>query len=217
MSDTQEKLPFPAATFEKRLEQVREAIMARGLDPLIVLAPANIYYLTAFHTPAYDNFQFVLVPASGQPVMFNVLHESECLVAARSYVRKRVSYPGWVPHIQVAAEMLEREGLARARIGVEKAAFFFTVKDFEGLKARLPNAVFQDASGLVEVFRKVKTPEELAVMRQAARVAEAGVKAGVEASGEGVSDYEIAAAVHRDIVAAGGDYMSYPPFVNVGW
>ncbi len=63
----------------------------------------------------------------------------------------------------------------------------------------------------------MKTGEELAVIREAARVAEAGVRAGVEASGEGVSDYEIAAAVHRDIVAAGGDYMSYPPFVNVGW
>ncbi len=132
MSDGQEKLPFPAATFEGRLSRVRDAIMARGLDALIVSAPANIFYLSAFHTPAYDNFQFVLVPASGQPVMFNVLHESECLVAARSYVRKRVSYPGWVPHIQAAADMLEREGLARARIGIEKSAFFLTVSDFEG-------------------------------------------------------------------------------------
>jgi len=209
--------PFPPETFRRRIEAVRGAIIARGLDAMIVSAPSNIYYLSAFHTPAYDNFQFLLVKASGAPLMFNILHESECLVAVRSQVPKRVSYPGWMPHIDRAAQMLTEEGLAKGRIGLEKKAFFFTVRDYEQLRAALPHLTIEDASGTVEAFRKVKTPEEIAYIRQAARVAEAGMRAGVEATGPGVTDFAIAAAVHEGIVAAGGDYMSYPPFVNVGW
>ena len=212
-----EPLPFPAAEFDRRLERVRGALVARGLDALIVSAPANIYYLSAFHTPAYDNFQFLLLPASGAPAMFNILHESECLVAARSYIEKRVSYPGWMPYLDVARDLLMKEGLAKARIGLDKSSFFFSVRDYEGLLARLPGLRLEDATGIVEEFRKVKSPAEIECIRQAARVAEAGMRAGIEASAEGVIDFDISAAVHHAIIAAGGDYMSYPPFIDVGW
>ncbi len=212
-----ESLPFPAAEFDRRLDRVRAELVARGLDALIVTAPANIYYLSAFHTPAYDNFQLLLLPASGAPVMFNILHESECLVATRSHVEKRVAYPGWQPYLDAARDMLTGEGLAKARVGLDKSSFFFSVRDYEGLLARLPGLRFEDATGLIERFRRVKSPAEIDYIRQAARVAEAGMRAGIDASADGVSDCDIAAAVHHAIVAAGGDYMSYPPFVNVGW
>lgn len=212
-----EPLPFPPATFDRRLAAARKAVNDRGLDALIVTAPANIYYLSAFHTPAYDNFQFLLLPASGEPVMFNILHESECLVAARSHIEKRVAYPGWASPLDAARDLLVKEGLAKGRIGLDKTSFFFSVRDYEGLIERLPGLRFEDAAGLVEAFRKVKTAEEIAYIRQAARACEAGMRAGIEASAEGVSDCDIAAAVHHGIIGAGGDYMSYPPFVNVGW
>lgn len=212
-----EALPFPPHVFASRLAAAREAVVRRGLDALIVTQPANIYYLSAFHTPAYDYLQFLLLPASGDPVMFNILHESECLVAVRSYVEKRVAYPGWASPLDAARDLLVAEGLAKARLGIDKGSFFFTVRDYEGLEQRLPEARFEDAFGLVEAFRKVKSADEIAYIRKAARVCEAGMRAGVETAALGVSDCEIAAEVHRALVGAGGDYMSYPPFVNVGW
>ena len=118
-----------------------ERSLMPAFSMLLVTAPANIYYLSAFHTPAYDNFQFLLLPASGEPVMFNVLHESECLVAARSHVRRRVAYPGWASHLDHARDLLVREGLAEGRIGLDKSAFFFSVRDYEGLIERLPRGL----------------------------------------------------------------------------
>lgn len=217
MNVAREPLPFPASTFDARIAAVRKAIINRGLDALIVTAPGNIYYLSAFHTPAYDNFQFMLLPATGEPTMFNVVHESEYLVAARSHVRKRASYPGWKSHVDLASELLTKEGLGRARIGIEKSSFFFTIGDYERLTASLPHVRFEDGSGIVEPFRRVKSEDELVVIRQAARVVEAGMEAGIEAIKEGVSDNDISAAVHYGLISAGGDYMSYPPFINVGW
>lgn len=214
---TKETLPFSAETFERRLAAARDAVAKRGLDAMLVTLPANIYYLSAFHTPAYDYCQFVLVPASGSPTMFNILHESEYLVAQRSYIQKRFTYPGFNQHLEAAGDLLVREGLAAGRIGIEKASFFFTIRDFEGLSKRLPKARFEDASGLVESFRKVKTPDEIAYIRQAARVCEAGMRAGVDACREGASGCDISAAVHHALISAGGDYTSYPAFINVGW
>jgi Xaa-Pro dipeptidase len=217
MDTVKEPLPFPPATFEARIAKAQRLVAERGLDALLVSAPANIYYLSAFHTPAYDNFQFLLLPASGAPTMFNNAHESAYLVAARSFVAKRASYPGSFPPIDAVKELLTKEGLARGRIGIDKSSFFFTIRDYERLVANLPQARFEDASGLIEPMRRVKSSEELAVMRQAARVVERGMQSGVDAAHEGASDCDIAAAVHHGLISAGGDYMSYPPFVNVGW
>jgi Xaa-Pro dipeptidase len=199
------------------LELAREEIARRKLDAMLVTAPDNIYYLSAFHTPAYDNFQFLLLTASGKAVMFNNLHESEYLVAARSYVQDRFAYAGATSQLDAARDLLTREGLTRAHIGLDKASQFLTVRDLEGLSHRLPHVIFEDVSGLVEEFRKIKSDEELRVIRGAARVVESGMRAGIESTREGAVDCEIAAAVHHGLIGAGGDYMSYPPFVNVGW
>jgi Xaa-Pro dipeptidase len=43
------------------------------------------------------------------------------------------------------------------------------------------------------------------------------MRAGVEACAAGRHDTDVAAAVHAGLIEAGGDYMSYPPFINSGW
>ncbi|OWV28047.1 aminopeptidase P family N-terminal domain-containing protein, partial [Halomonas campaniensis] len=46
----QSELPFPAAEYQARLDKVRHA-MARGeLDALLLTDPADINYLTGYHT-----------------------------------------------------------------------------------------------------------------------------------------------------------------------
>jgi len=71
-------------------------------------------------------------------------------------------------------------------------------------------------TGLVERLRAVKSSEEIGYIRAAARVAEAGVRAGLEATALGRTDFDVAAEVHQAVIRAGGEYMSYPPFVAVG-
>jgi Xaa-Pro dipeptidase len=118
--------------------------------------------------------------------------------------------------VAVTARTLERMGLADKRIGVEKAAWFFTVQEYEGLQAALPRATVVDASTVVEEARLVKSEEEIAVMRRAARLADLAVQAGIEAVAPGRTEDEVAAEVHRVLIANGGEYMGLPPFVLSG-
>jgi Xaa-Pro dipeptidase len=213
-----EQPPFPPATFEDRVARVRHTMAEKGLDALLVTSPENIYYLSAFHTPAYDNLQALFLPAIGDLALVNIFHESECLVAARAWVEKRIAYrAGGRSFLDCLRMLVSENKLEQSRLGVEKGSFFLRVQDYEGLRAALPHAAFVDSSGIVECHRAIKSPEEIAYIRAAARVCEAGMQAGVDASVAGQRDCDVAAAVHEAIVRAGGDYMSYPPFVNVGW
>jgi len=213
-----EQLPFPPAVFEERVARVQHTMVEKGFDALLVTSPENIYYLSAFHTPAYDNLQALFLPAIGDLALVNIFHESECLVAARAWVEKRIAYrAGGMSFLDCLRMLVSDSKLERGRLGVEKGSFFLRVKDYEGLRSALPHAAFIDGTGIVEPHRAIKSPEEIAYIRAAARVCEAGMQAGVEASVEGQLDCDVAAEVHEAIVRAGGDYMSYPPFVNVGW
>jgi Xaa-Pro dipeptidase len=210
-----EELPFADAEFEARLAKVRASMAQRGLDTLVVTSPENIYYLSAFHTAAYDLLQALVVPIAGEPTLVNIIHESEYLVPFRAWTHQRVAYSVRQPFVDVLGELLMQQG--SRRIGVEKSAFFLTVRDYEALAARIPNASLLDGSGVIDQFRAIKSAAEIAHIRSACRVVEAGMRAGVEACAAGRLDTDVAAEVHSALIRAGGDYMSYPPFINVGW
>ena len=90
------------------------------------------------------------------------------------------------------------------------------MRTYEVLQSKLPHATFPDGSGIIERLRAVKSERELVYIRQAARVAEIGMQAGLEAVEPGRHDVDLAAAVHAAMFRAGGEYMSYPPFIAVG-
>ena len=110
--------------------------------------------------------------------------------------------------------MLLELGLGAGRIGIDKRSWFFTVDDFERLAATLPSATLVDSSGIVEEGRMIKSPAELSYMRQAAEIAGAAMRAGIDACAVGATENEVAAAVHDVQIRAGSEYTALPIFVT---
>jgi Xaa-Pro aminopeptidase len=81
----------------------------------------------------------------------------------------------------------------KMRVGIDRLKMHPVV--LERLKHEFSNLGFVDITHIISDMRMVKSPEEIAVMRQAGQVAVAMCEAGVKAIGEGVSEYEIALAV----------------------
>src|SRR3954465_11201567 len=129
-----EELPFTDAEFSARLAKVRVTMAERGLDTLVVTSPENIYYLSAFHTAAYDLRQALIVPIDAEPTLLNIIHESEYLVPFRSWISKRAIYSARLPIIDALAAILREQG--GKRIGIEKSSFFLTIRDFEDIVSR---------------------------------------------------------------------------------
>jgi Xaa-Pro dipeptidase len=126
------------------------------------------------------------------------------------------TYPTRGDPVGITIDILNDLELVRGRIGLELNSAFLTVRDHRRIVDALPEAAFEDASGLVQAIRLIKSPQEVAYMRQAAAITDAGMQAAVDAAREGGTDQEIAAASYDALIGHGSQYMCIPPVVSAG-
>lgn len=107
------------------------------------------------------------------------------------------------------AELLRREGLLHARVGLDLD--YWPVADFMQLQAQCPQPTWCDASLALAAIKAVKSPREIARLQAAASLAEAGMRRAIAAVREGITRDAIAAAWKAgvaDAVAARGDRLT---------
>ncbi len=208
-------LAFPITEFQRRLKKVCEEMASRGLDLLVVSTPENIYYLSGYHTAGYYCSQFLLVPIKGNPVHITRGTE-ETNAKALSWIDQTTSYMDHELPVELLAAQITKVGCAESVIGIEKISWFFTIADFENLQKLIPKARYADASMAVESARVVKSDLELNYIRQAAKIAAAGMVAGIEAIREGTNENEVAAEINRIVTSMGSEYPGLPNFVASG-
>jgi Xaa-Pro dipeptidase len=208
-------LPFDATEYERRQAALRARMEERGLDAVLVSGPENQYYLTGYETTGFHSFpQTLIVPREGSPLL--VTRQLEESNAAAAYALGSRGYRDDDNPAEVLGLALYGLGLAEATLGVEKAVPWLTVRLFEALQRALPTATLVDVSGLVELMRAVKSPAEIAYMRQAAVAVAAGMRAGLAAIREGVNEREIAAAVFPARILAGSHFVRNPTYITAG-
>ncbi|MBM3555557.1 MAG: aminopeptidase P family protein [Alphaproteobacteria bacterium] len=88
--------------------------------------------------------------------------------------------------------LLRARGLAKGRIGLDLD--YWPATDFQKLAEVLPDIAWVDASVTIEAIKAVKSPVERRKLREAAALAEAGMRAAIRRAGEGVHRDEIAEA-----------------------
>jgi Xaa-Pro aminopeptidase len=74
---------------------------------------------------------------------------------------------------------------------------------------------FEDVTAMTAALRFVKSPAEVALMREAARLSDVGMRAGVERIEPGVSEVEVVAAAEHAIRAAGAE-LSFVTVMGAG-
>jgi ectoine hydrolase len=220
--------PFSEAEFAARVAATKREMSAAELDALVISDPANMNYLTGYDGWSFYVHQAVIVAQTldwplwigrGQDVngarLTTVLPADNIVGYADDFVQSTSKHP-----MQVMAGMLGRIGLAAARIGIEADSFYFTGKAFDVLRAELPNARLVDAGVLVNWVRSVKSPAEIALMQQAARIAERVMQTAIDTIGAGVRQCDVAAAIQatgaRGTEEYGGDYPALVPLMPTG-
>lgn len=208
-------LPFDVAEYEARLRATRAAMERLNLDVLGVSTPENLYYLTGYNSRGYYSHQMLFVPHAGEPWIVTRLLDAPN-VQHQSWLEQSVSYRDEDDPLAVTAESVREHGFAASAIGVELGSWFFGAATYEALQRALPEARLIDASGLVESLRMVKSPAEVAYIREAAKAVGAGMRAAIEATSVGARDSEIAAAAYRARILAGSEYVGSPVYVQTG-
>ncbi|WP_135822329.1 M24 family metallopeptidase [Halostella litorea] len=220
---------FGPAEYERRIERTKERMREEGLDALVVSDPANMNYLSGYDGWSFYVHQAVVVTAErDEPVWIGRGQDSNGARATtwlseesiHSYSDDHVHSPYDLHPTDYFAEVLEALDVEDGRIGVEMDAYYFTAKAYTRLQSNLPEAEFEDATLLVNWVRAVKSDAELEYMRQAARISENAMAAGLDAVGEGVPEYEVAAEIYDALIRGtddfGGDYPSIVPLMPSG-
>jgi Xaa-Pro aminopeptidase len=104
--------------------------------------------------------------------------------------------------IDALVAAIAEQGLGRARIAIDELGLL--PGHWQQLKERLPEATLVPGSELFRRIRAIKTSEEIARLRTAARVAERSVDAALHVACEGASERDLARAFHAQTVAEDG-------------
>jgi len=186
---------FSDAEMTRRLTRLREAMAEQRLDAAIFTSYHNINY--------YSDFLYC---AFGRPYALVVTQEAATTVSAnidggqpwRRSFGDNLVYTDWQRDNYFRA--LQQLAPAKGRIGIEED--HLPLERLRKLEAALPGALFVDIAATVMAQRMVKSPEEIALIRNGARIADLGGAACRAAIAEGVPEHEVALASTGAMVRA---------------
>jgi len=200
---------------------------AHRLDALVVGDPANMNWLTGFDAWSFYVPQILVVTHDRPPYWIGRAMDADA-VCLTTYLPEAsiLPYPEVLvqrddvhPAEAMAARICDL-GLGRARLGYESDCYFFSPKCLALLERGLPEAQFIDADRLVNWARVVKSPAEIQLMEQAARLAEAAHLRALEVIAPGLRQCdlmaEILAAQTRGTPEFGGDQTALSPLILAG-
>lgn len=209
-------MTFPYEEYERRVGGLRDLMAKRLLDAVVITDPKNLMYLTDYQTTGYSFFQALVVPLEGESFMITrALEESN--IFARTWVEHSRPYADTGDAIQMLIEALRERGLTGKRVGYERNSYFFPAYQQDRVHTSFQvHGRLIDCFGIVEELRIRKSPAEIQIMKRAARAAQAGMRAGLEAVKPGITENEIGAAISHAMFSAGGEPPAVMPYVTSG-
>lgn len=213
--------PFSQNEYDRRIALTRTAMSEAGLDALFVTDPSNQAWLTGYDGWSFYVHQGVLLRMEGEPIWWGRFMDSmgalrTCWMSednifgyADSYVQSTVRHP-----MQELAGRLKEMGLGAATIGVEMENYYYSAKAHEVFVTELPDATFADATALVNWQRLIKSQEEIAFIRKAARISERVVETAIDRAAPGVRKNDVVADImHAGITGVDDIWGDYPAIV----
>lgn len=201
-------LHFSREELAERRARACAAMVARGLDGLLMFRQESMYYLTGYDTFGYCFFQCLYMGADGR---LTLLTRAPDLRQARHTsvvedIRIWVDEAGRNPAEELRA-ILEEHGCKGRKLGVEYEAYGLTAANGRRLEAALAGfCALEDASDLVTRLRAVKSPAELAYVRRAAELADQALLEAHRLARPGAFEGDILAAMQGAVFRGGGDY-----------
>jgi Xaa-Pro dipeptidase len=200
-------LHFSNAELAGRRDRTCQLLVEAGLDGLLMFRQESMYYLTGYDSFGYVFFQCLYLGADGRLMLLT--RSADLRQAEQTSTVKDIRI--WVdgPQANPAAdlrEILRELGCAGKRLGVEYDAYGLTAANGKRLDAALESfCQLSDASGLVSRLRVVKSPAEIAYVREAAQLADRAWQAALDTAEPGAFEGDILAAMHGAIFSGGGD------------
>lgn len=198
-TDTAFRQRLAPEVYDRIQERVRARLDTAGLPALLTDDPEDVSYLTGFFHHPGERPVAVYLDATRAVLLVPALERQHAEEqAAHAEIVDFAEYPGVENPF---APLVRAIGAAPERIGITT---LMTQHRLRMLQRAMPHGVFEPTE-LITQARYVKFPEEIALHREAARITDLMLEAGVAlvrdaigAGGELPSEAELAAHVGRD-------------------
>lgn len=209
---------FTQQEYDERLGQAREALAAHGLDGAVCTAPETLFYLAGYEGYTYWADQALVLPVADDEAPTLLVRDTDVATAIETSVVRdiRTYHFGRDEPPTIVADLVTEKGLAGKAVGIEKQAYALPAASYERLAAALGKARLDDCSRLLSRLRVRKSDAELACVRAAARMAAAGMRAGLESIRPGRTEIEVAAAIESALRREGSEYSAMPTILGSG-
>ncbi len=189
--------------YKQRIERVKSSLAKQRLDALYLTNGTSMFYLTGYSFISTERPAALVIPLDGKITFLGPLLEKEHVPLETKLVqdvKTYVDYPGERHPIEHFAQFLTEMGLAKKRIGTDSKAGALSLWGYKGpsLAKKLKGAKFVDASQLIWSMRLVKSPAEIALIRESAKWANLAVALLQEYIQEGLWDVDVALAATNE-------------------
>ncbi len=203
---------FPEEEYAERLGRLRAVMEARGVAMVIVDEPEMLHYFTGFAV-SENLYRAAVIPADGMPTMIVRLLDEQPFLAAAWFDQRR-AFDDLEDPVAIVADVI---GAADC-VGLDMNSYCMPAKRFQHLAALLPGARFVDFSDTFRPLRLNKSPREVAVLRQAAGIADEAMRRAIAAAVPGTTSRTAAAVASSSFIELGADFgRSGPITVGRGW
>ncbi|QIG47747.1 aminopeptidase P family protein [Nordella sp. HKS 07] len=206
--------PFSDAEIARRLRRVRAGLELKGLEAAVFASPENVFYLAGLDHWGYFAPHLLIVPLESEPVLVTRAMEQVSVEKQVKAARFR-GHSDSETAADMAARVLRELKLDGKLIGLE----YWTSGLSHGLALSLTaqiDARWSDITGLADTLRLVKSEEEQALMRRAARISDAAGEAAIAGIADGARESEVAAQCMAAMIRAGGHPPGFGPFIRPG-
>lgn len=193
----------------KRIQLVQDKMQKQGIDLLMVQSRPHVFYLSGFDADPHERLLGIVIPKSGDarlicPAMeVNQIQE----LFDRSLITGYTDTED--PWEMLFNQLPEDAGVIALEDDIPWARY-------QKWQAEYPKATFQSCDPILSGMRLIKDADELAIMEEAALLADRGIEAGIQALKEGITEMEVIAQIEYTLKKAGVKEMSFSTMTLFG-
>uniref|UniRef100_UPI003592FF08 M24 family metallopeptidase n=1 Tax=Aestuariivirga sp. TaxID=2650926 RepID=UPI003592FF08 len=209
---------FTEAEHRDRLAKVRALMKERDIGCCISVAPESLFYYGGYDSWVSANSPQALIFTADDDEPTIVLRDTDLSLAYEStWVRDIRAYRLMFDNVPaVMADVAREKGLRGGKVAIEIQSYAIPHSLGLALAHALAPAGIVDATVMMGLPRLIKSPAEIAYLRQAASYAQAGLDAMRRATRPGMTEIALAAEIENAMRVAGSDYWSIPTELSAG-
>ncbi len=209
---------FGVEEYKQRIRLTQQSMDHRGIEILLITDPGQMNYLSGYDGWSFYVHQGLLLSLDDDtPHWFgreqdsngaritSFLPQDHIWGYRDEYVQSR-----YIHTMSYVAEIIKERRWEKRTMGLDMDGYWFNARMYTQLEEELPHSRKMDATGLVNWIKTIKSPAEIAVIREASEICRKVMDAAVESIAPGVPEKDAAANVAKAQIWGTGEFGGDP-------